>query len=313
VREARLTALGFHENTYFYGPPEFDGTQLTNTADVKQWLRFGSHRLQLLKRWPNPEVRLQVVAAPSDQHLSAIFGDSIVVDDVRCDAIEGLFVPRVQPGLPPPPAVAVSPPSSDDATDIPDDGLVRRPLEGVTIVKNQATLREVLLDLTGHRVIWVCLPDDSVSQVQKQQLLNWNRSGGVLWTDTDFACAMGISALRNAPDGLRRGLALAAYELKIPIVQGVGKEPFPYVLSSTGQMLLVSRVPKVDTVPLLATQSGRTTVVLCAMQKQGEGLFVFRPTLIGDDEARSPGRRFEENLRKFSLENSHPGVFATDR
>jgi len=100
IRETRL--IIYHQNQPYKkkGYVLLDGNPVPDEGEVKQWLSFGSHLLEMRGNWRDCSARLEVFAAPSPDSICAAVEDHYVTDAVPCSAIGQLVVPKIAPGLP---------------------------------------------------------------------------------------------------------------------------------------------------------------------------------------------------------------------
>lgn len=192
-------------------------------------------------------------------------------------------------------------------------------------------------------MIWVQLSQEEVGQARLEQLKDWVRKGGVLWSDTDLVRAdpsdksgFGFRLAKAPPDRMR-GMASrppregawvpggqpggaafpGAKKGRKPIAPpGAGiaaaGDQVEYILAEPAFMATIllqkgGQLPRGYAVLLgWPAERGKTTVqAVCAARLFGRGVVVFRPREIG---AAGGGPAFEQELRDLSFQKARAGL-----
>jgi hypothetical protein len=198
---------------------------------------------------------------------------------------------------------------------------------------------EAILAKPGeHSVLWAQLARDQLNDQQFEQLKNWVRSGGVLWSDTDLVRADPADKsgfgfrLMKAQAGQVRGTALRPPREAAPGPQAkpkaqvkIGRKPAPglvgpavhagesveYTLAEPAYLASIllqkGQLPRGYAVLLgWPPERGKPSVqAVCAARSFGRGVVVFRPREIG---AGGGGPAFEQDLRDLSFQKAQAGL-----
>jgi len=178
----------------------------------------------------------------------------------------------------------------------------------VTVISEPARLEEVIARLGQERVIWVRLNKSQVSRGHIEQLREWVREGGVLWTDTGFASAeamepeFGFSMMPN-PNNSRTGSCRPTSGKRThPILKDL---PYDMNYTLAEDRFLIRVVPgergkePVHIRLLLETSAEKRKLRtgVCGICYFGRGKMIYRPAEVTPTTA---GEQFERNLREYS-------------
>jgi len=201
------------------------------------------------------------------------------------------------------------PSSSEPQDETPEES---EPTGTPVLITSAQELTAFLNDGQGIAVAWVRLRKGEVEDAAVVRLMEWVRTGGVLWVDTDLARSLGFSRVGRTPTGYQGGQATVRVPRRgHPILEGLAQDTrVGYTLSRQRSVLYDSaRRPAGDVVALLVdlpwSKNRARMAVICGVRPEGKGLIIFRPERF--DTGSPAGLRFERNLRRYSfLHSSRP-------